>query len=38
MPTGPGRHIFAGFSDQCFKQVAALEAGRDAAWPWMAAR
>lgn len=38
MPTGPGRHIFAGFTDKCFQQVEALEAGRDAAWPWMAAR
>lgn len=38
MPTGPGRHVFAGFSDQCFKQVETLERGRDAAWPWVAAR
>jgi hypothetical protein len=36
MPSGAGnRHTFGGLTDQAFRMVPMLEAGRDAAWPWM---
>lgn len=28
------RHTFAGMTDQAFKMIPLLEAGRDGAWPW----
>jgi len=30
----PGRYLFAGFTDQCFKMIPLLEAGFDQSWPW----
>lgn len=34
-PSGAtGRHVFAGLSDQAFRMIPLLEAGRDAAWPF----
>ena len=36
MPSGAaGRHCFGGLTDHAFRMVPLLEAGRDAAWPWM---
>lgn len=36
-PSGRGqRHTFGGLTDQAFRMVPLLEAGRDATWPWMA--
>jgi hypothetical protein len=35
---GAGRHTFGGLSDQAFRLVPLLEAGRDAGWPWEAAK
>ncbi|RII18513.1 TROVE domain protein [Streptomyces sp. YIM 130001] len=32
---GDKRHVFGGLSDAAFRMVALLEAGRDAAWPWL---
>ena len=35
-PSGTGnRHVFGGLSDAAFRAVPLLEAGRDAAWPWL---
>lgn len=34
---GQGRHTFGGLSDVSFRMIPLLEAGRDSAWPWMAA-
>jgi hypothetical protein len=35
-PSGTGgRHTFGGLSDAAFRAVPLLEAGRDAAWPWL---
>lgn len=31
----PGHYLMGGFSDQSFKLIALLEAGRDADWPWL---
>lgn len=37
-PSGKGqRHTFGGLSDQAFRMIPLLEAGRDAAWPWIEA-
>lgn len=34
-PSGSGqRHTFGGLTDQAFRMIPLLEAGRDAAWPW----
>lgn len=34
-PSGRGqRHTFGGLTDQAFKMILLLEAGRDADWPW----
>ncbi|MCX4450729.1 TROVE domain-containing protein [Streptomyces sp. NBC_01789] len=34
-PSGHGqRHTFGGLTDQAFRMVPLLEAGRDATWPW----
>ncbi|MFH9574165.1 TROVE domain-containing protein [Streptomyces sp. NPDC017454] len=34
-PSGSGqRHTFGGLTDQAFRMVPLLEAGRDATWPW----
>ncbi|MEV0573773.1 TROVE domain-containing protein [Streptomyces sp. NPDC050392] len=34
-PSGQGaRHTFGGLTDQAFRMIPLLEAGRDAAWPW----
>ncbi|MDP5310362.1 TROVE domain-containing protein [Streptomyces poriferorum] len=34
-PSGSGqRHTFGGLTDQAFRMVPLLEAGRDASWPW----
>ncbi|WP_406098799.1 TROVE domain-containing protein [Streptomyces sp. NBC_01013] len=34
-PSGIGRrHTFGGLTDQAFRMVPLLEAGRDATWPW----
>ncbi|WP_372347012.1 TROVE domain-containing protein [Streptomyces sp. KL116D] len=32
--SGPNRHVFGGLSDQAFRMVSLVEAGRDAVWPW----
>lgn len=38
-PSGSGtRHTFGGLTDQAFRMVPLLEAGRDAAWPWLSDR
>jgi hypothetical protein len=34
-PGGTNRHTFGGLTDQAFKMIPLLEAGRNAAWPWM---
>jgi hypothetical protein len=35
MPSGShNRHTFGGLTDQAFRMVPLLEAGRDAKWPW----
>ncbi|MEU6543856.1 TROVE domain-containing protein [Streptomyces sp. NPDC046859] len=35
MPSGKtGRHTFGGLTDQAFRMIPLLEAGRDARWPW----
>lgn len=34
---GPNRHTFGGLTDAAFRMVPLLEAGRDAAWPWVSA-
>ncbi|QCX81290.1 TROVE domain protein [Streptomyces sp. YIM 121038] len=35
MPSGKtGRHTFGGLTDQAFRMIPLLEAGRDAHWPW----
>lgn len=35
MPSGKtGRHAFGGLTDQAFRMIPLLEAGRDARWPW----
>lgn len=35
-PSGRGqRHTFGGLTDQAFRMVPLLEAGRDADWPWV---
>jgi len=35
MPTGTGnRHAMGGLTDQAFRTIPLLEAGRDATWPW----
>lgn len=35
-PSGEGRrHTFGGLTDQAFRMIPLLEAGRDGAWPWM---
>ncbi|MER7053506.1 TROVE domain-containing protein [Streptomyces sp. NPDC000351] len=35
-PSGRGqRHTFGGLTDAAFRMVPLLEAGRDAAWPWI---
>lgn len=31
------RHTFGGLSDQAFRMIPLLEAGRDATWPWVGA-
>ncbi|MFF9309872.1 TROVE domain-containing protein [Streptomyces sp. NPDC014748] len=31
---GRNRHTFGGLTDQAFRMIPLLEAGRDAAWPW----
>lgn len=37
-PSGSGqRHTFGGLTDQAFRMVPLLEAGRDATWPWASA-
>jgi hypothetical protein len=37
-PSGSGqRHTFGGLSDQAFRMIPLLEAGRDATWPWIGA-
>ena len=28
------RHTFGGLTDQAFRMIPLLEAGRDCAWPW----
>ncbi|GAA0919559.1 TROVE domain-containing protein [Streptomyces thermoalcalitolerans] len=34
-PSGSGqRHTFGGLTDQAFRMIPLLEAGRDARWPW----
>ena len=34
-PSGSGnRHTFGGLTDQAFRMIPLLEAGRNAAWPW----
>jgi len=33
-PGGPDRHTFAGLTDQAFRMIPLLEAGRDADWPF----
>jgi hypothetical protein len=34
-PSGRGqRHTFGGLTDQAFRMIPLLEAGRDCAWPW----
>lgn len=33
--SGPNRHTFAGLTDAAFRMVPLLEAGKNAAWPWM---
>lgn len=34
-PAGEGnRHVFGGLSDQAFRMIPLIEAGRRAAWPW----
>jgi len=34
-PSGGGqRHTFGGLTDQAFRMIPLLEAGRDATWPW----
>nr|WSW70757.1 TROVE domain-containing protein [Streptomyces sp. NBC_00995] len=36
-PSGSGRrHTFGGLTDQAFRMIPLLEAGRDATWPWEA--
>jgi len=32
---GPNRHTFGGLNDQAFRMIPLLEAGRNAAWPWL---
>jgi hypothetical protein len=32
---GEGRHVFGGLSDASFRMIPALEAARDATWPWL---
>lgn len=35
-PSGSGqRHTFGGLTDQAFRMIPLLEAGRDADWPWI---
>ncbi|MCT9092831.1 TROVE domain-containing protein [Streptomyces sp. ASQP_92] len=35
-PSGRGqRHAFGGLTDQAFRMIPLLEAGRDAKWPWL---
>ncbi|MFD7016154.1 TROVE domain-containing protein [Streptomyces sp. NPDC059928] len=35
-PAGAGyRHTFGGLTDQAFRMIPLLEAGRDANWPWL---
>ncbi|MBX7464986.1 TROVE domain-containing protein [Streptomyces sp. MAG02] len=35
-PAGRGqRHTFGGLTDQAFRMIPLLEAGRDAKWPWL---
>ena len=36
--SGPSRHTFAGLTDQAFRMVPLLEAGRNGAWPWETAK
>ncbi|GIJ47247.1 RNA-binding protein [Virgisporangium aliadipatigenens] len=33
-PSGRYRYTFGGLTDQAFRMIPLLEAGRDAAWPW----
>ena len=34
-PSGTGqRHTFGGLTDQAFRMISLLEAGRDGSWPW----
>jgi hypothetical protein len=36
MPTGSGtRHELRGMANQTFRMIPLLEAGRNAAWPWL---
>jgi hypothetical protein len=32
---GPNRHTFAGLTDAAFRMIPLLEAGKNAAWPWL---
>lgn len=34
-PSGPNRYAFGGLTDAAFRMVPLLEAGRNAAWPWV---
>jgi len=34
MDTKTGRYTFGGLTDQSFKMISFIEAGRDAVWPW----
>jgi TROVE domain len=34
-PGGPNRHTFGGLTDQAFRMIPLLEAGKNCAWPWM---
>jgi hypothetical protein len=31
----PNRHTFGGLTDQAFRMIPLIEAGRNAAWPWL---
>jgi hypothetical protein len=31
----PNRYLFSGFSDASFRLINLIEAGQNAAWPWM---
>jgi len=35
VPARPNRIEFGGLTDATFRMVPLLEAGRDAAWPWV---